>query len=157
MTRNYGALLLAVAAASCMTEGAPETDTAAQEATVAGGHFPNAVMPQQPYWTGAALTPLAAAEEIVMFPDSSGTFWHALVANPSTGKVTSAYKIDNGKVQGFITAGGAAGGNYPRIDIIRVPPQPPPGGNDWLARFGLETALDHNGIALRAYNLSKPL
>lgn len=153
MKRSYGALLLAVGVASCMTDPAPETDTAAQEATVAGGHFPNAVMPQQPDWTGAALPVLAQAEEIVLFPDSGGTFWHALIANPSTGQITSAYKVSPGKLQGFISTAG--GGVYPRIDVIHVPPQPPPGGTDWLARFGLEIAYDHAGIAQRAYAWSK--
>ncbi len=152
MTRSYGALLLAVtAAAGCMTDpSAPQTETAEQEI---GGHFPNAIMPAQPYWNGATPPALGANEGIVLFPDAGGAYWNALIADPNLGKITYAVKLTKPQLGSFL--GMAGTGSYPRIDVIRVPPAPPPGGSEWLARFALEIELDVSTVAERAYSLSK--
>ena len=60
----------------------------------------------------------------------------------------AAVTVPTGKVSTFM---GSIGGTLPRIDIIRVPPAPPPGGDDWIARFGLEVVLDTADVASRAY------
>ncbi|CAN5923110.1 hypothetical protein BH11MYX3_BH11MYX3_39730 [soil metagenome] len=134
-----------------MTDPTPQTETAEQEL---GGHFPNAIMPLQPFWNGATPPTLGAKEGIVLFPDAGGSYWNALIADTGQGKITYAVKLTPSQLGAFLGKAGA-GSNYPRIDIIRVPPAPPPGGSDWLARFGLEIELDVSTIAQRAYSLSK--
>lgn len=146
MTRRYGALVFAVAAAGCAAD--PTGETGAVEQHV-GGHFPKATLPPQPNWNLAQPPLPGPTQGYVLWFDAQG-YWNALLADPGQGKITYAVKVQPGDLSLFLKVAGVNG----RIDVIRVPPAPPPGGNDWIARFGLEVELDIATVASRAYSLS---
>jgi hypothetical protein len=148
MTRRYGALVLAVVAAGCTTEPASQTGTVEQHA---GGRFPNATLPPQPIWKQAPPPLPGVTQGYVLWFDAQGGYWNALLADPGQGKITYAVKVLDGDLGLFLKVAGIHG----RIDVIRIPPAPPPSGTDWMARFGLEIELDVATIASRAYELSK--
>ena len=153
MTRSYGALLLAVTAAGCMTDPAegPEEGTTQQNAS--GGHFPNAVLPPELPWDGSQ-PPLVTTtkQSYVLAYDAQSGYYHALLADTGQGKILYASLVPVGKLSGFVAS--VSVGLKARIDIIRVPPAPPPGGTDWLARYGLEVSLDTYDVSARALGLS---
>ena len=139
MTRRYGALVLAFAlAAGCMTETTP-TGEVEQEAgggdCYGVGNFKGAKMIAQPWWNGQQPPVPQAKQGYVVQFDPQTNVWHILLADVGQGKIVYAVKASPNQIGGFLAMAGA----YGRIVVGHWPPLPPPGGTDWLARFGLES------------------
>ena len=154
MTRTYGALVCGLLlATSCVTDpNQPQTGEVEQGLADCnpGKNFPNATMPAQPWWNGLTPPTTTYKQGYVVFLDASGQYFNALVADTGTGTITYAVKVGTGSLNAFLGKVPVQG----RIDIIRVPPAPPPSGTDWLARYALEYELRAIDLSAFAYNAS---
>ena len=140
MTRRYGAFLGGLLLmAGCLTDPA-QTQTSEIEQGLkdcnAGGNFPYAVMPAQPWWNGAQPPAPNFKSGYVAFMDAGATYWNVLLADVGQGQITYAVKVQPYDFGYFMYKIGT----YGRFDVGRNPPPPPPDGGDWnrIARFGLE-------------------
>lgn len=154
MTRTSGALVCGLLlATSCMTDpNQPQTDEVEQGLADCnpGKNFPKATMPAQPWWNGGTPPVTGYKAGYVVVLDASGTYYNAMVADTSTGTISYAVKVAPGSIGLFLQKAGSTG----RIDVIRVPPAPPPSGTDWLARYALEYELRAIALPDFAYNAS---
>ncbi len=150
--RRFTAVLLGLALASCMTE--PPTSEVEQDLQdpVPGGNFPNAKLGAQPWWNGAQPPGPGPKAGWVLTQDGSGTFWNAVLADPSSGLITLALKVQNQQVGVFL----GKIGQYGRILVGRVPPPIGPTGTDWLARYSLELELRVDMLHANAMAASVP-
>ena len=151
--RRHGALLLGLALASCTTEPTQTTETAQSlKDCTPGGNFKDATMIAQPWWNGAQAPAPIDKENYVIWMEPQGTYWNALLANPSTGKIDYAVMLTLQQQAAFL----AQVGPYGRIDVGHVPPLPDPDGGNWNARFALELALRLQPIWSNALTASQP-
>ncbi len=150
MTRSYGALVLVLAMAGCVTD--PDTEpTSATEQAASGGHFPYAKMPAQPAWNGKQPPAPGPKQGYILWLDAQTGQWNALLADTSQGTIPYAVKVPAQQVGLFM----AQIAPFGRFDGGRVPPPVGPTGGDWIARQALEMQLDVDGAWARSMLLSQ--
>jgi hypothetical protein len=139
MKRRHGALVFVLAlAASCVTESPTGQVEQAVKDCTPGGNFPNATLPAQPQWVpGVTIPPTGDKEGWVIWRESTNGDWNALLANPSSGTITAAFKLKDADVPDSMKIVGPRG----RIDVGHLPPPPPPTGTGRMARYALELEL----------------
>jgi hypothetical protein len=133
--RRYAALAFGLTLSACTADPAQTTEIEQGATTCTiGGDFKEAKMIAQPWWNGSQPPQPGTNAGYVLWMDAQASYWNALLADPSTGKIDYAVKLTPQQIGGFL----AAVGPYGRIDVGHVPPLPDPTGGDWNARFALK-------------------
>ncbi len=135
MKRLYMALVVTLA--GCATEPTTSTSEHALKDCIPGGNFTAAKMPNQPPWDGAEPPSPGPKGGFVVWQQAQGEHWNAVIANPSAGEVTWAVTVAPSQIGQFLAKASVHG----KINVGRVPPPIGPIGDDWMARYALETQL----------------